>query len=139
MGAGTGRSSAPKRQSLKKIVERLNETWGSDVNVVSAARAVNFISDYVAGDDITQARITNSANTKEAILNDGRLSSIVKAALVSLVDNEMGELAARIMNDPQAISSLADQAYDQLRSGKRYDIPEIQKYIRQLEQEQDRR
>lgn len=120
-------------------MERLNETWGSDVNVVSAARAVNFISDYVAGDDITQARITNSANTKEAILNDGRLSSIVKAALVSLVDNEMGELAARIMNDPQAISSLADQAYDQLRSGKRYDIPEIQKYIRQLEQEQDGR
>lgn len=138
MGAGTGRSSAPKRRSLKKIVEKLNETWGSDVNVVSAARAVNFISDYVAGDDITQTRITNSTNSKEAILNDGRLNSIVKAALVNLVNNEMGELAAKVMNDPQAINSLADQAYDQLRSGKRYDIPEIQEYVRQSEREHDR-
>lgn len=138
MGAGTGRSSAPKRRSLRKIVERLNETWGSDVNVVAAARVVNFISDYVAGDDITQTRITNSTNSKETILNDGRLNSIVKAALVNLVNNEMGELAAKVMNDPQAISSLADQAYDQLRSGKRYNIPEIQEYVRRAEREHDR-
>lgn len=42
------------------------------------------------------------------------------------------------MNDPQAISSLADQAYDQLRSGKRYNIPEIQEYVRRAEREYDR-
>lgn len=137
MGAGLGRSTAPKQQSLKRIVEKLNETWGSDVNVISAARAVNFISDYVAGDNITQTRITNSNNSKESILNDGRLKSIVKAGLVNLVSNELGELAAKIMNDPQAIDSLADQAYDQLRSGKRYDIPKLQEYMKRMERDHD--
>lgn len=137
MGAGLGRSTAPKQQSLKRIVEKLNETWGTDVNVISAARAVNFISDYVAGDNITQTRITNSNNSKESILNDGRLKSIVKAGLVNLVSNELGDLAAKVMNDPQAIDSLADQAYDQLRSGKRYDIPKLQEYMKRMERDHD--
>lgn len=137
MGAGLGRSTAPKQQSLKRIVEKLNETWGTDVNAISAARAVNFISDYVAGDNITQTRITNSNNSKESILNDGRLKSIVKAGLVNLVSNELGDLAAKVMNDPQAIDSLADQAYDQLRSGKRYDIPKLQEYMKRMERDHD--
>lgn len=41
------------------------------------------------------------------------------------------------MNDPQAIDSLADQAYDQLRSGKRYDIPKLQEYMKRMERDHD--
>ena len=45
---------------------KLNETWGDNVNVVAAARAVNFIIDYVDTDQITHMRITNSTNSKES-------------------------------------------------------------------------
>lgn len=46
-------------------------------------------------------------------------------------------LGAKVMNDPQAIDSLADQAYDQLRSGKRYDIPKLQEYMKRMERDHD--
>ena len=135
MKAGTGQSSASRRQSLKRIVAKLNETWGDNVNVVAAARAVNFIIDYVDTDQITHMRITNSTNSKESLINDGRLKNQIKMALVSMVNNETGTLAAQIMNDPQAIASLADQIYDQIAKGSRYSIPEIQRYVEQVERE----
>ena len=137
MGAGAGRAAASRRQSLKRIVEKLNETWGDDVNVVAAARAVNFIIDYVDMDQITHTRITNSTNSKESLVNDGRMKSQIKMALVSMVNNETGDLAARIMNDPQAIDSLADQIYDQIAKGSRYSIPDIQRYVEQAGRERD--
>lgn len=137
MGAGNGRSAASGRQSLKRIVEKLNETWGDDVNVVAAARAVNFIIDYVDMDQITHTRITNSTNSKESLVNDGRMKNQIKMALVSMVNNETGNLAARIMNDPQAIDSLADQIYDQIAKGSRYSIPDIQRYVEQVRRERD--
>lgn len=133
MKAGTGQSNASRRQSLKRIVAKLNETWGDNVNVVAAARAVNFIIDYVDTDQVTHMRITNSTNSKESLINDGRLKNQIKMALVSMVNNETGNLAAQIMNDPQAIASLADQIYDQIAKGSRYNIPEIQKYVELVE------
>ncbi len=135
MGEGTGKSKASKRESLRKIVEKLNETWGNNVNVVAAARAVNFIADYVEADTITQTRIVNSSNSKASILADGRLKSIIKASLVSMITNSLGELAAQVINDPQAIDSLADQVYDQVASGKRYSIPELQTFISEKSQD----
>ena len=135
MTAGKGQSSASRRQSLKRIVAKLNETWGDKVNVVAAARAVNFIIDYVDTDQITHMRITNSTNSKESLINDGRLKNQIKMALVSMVNNETGTLAAQIMNDSQAIASLADQIYDQIAKGSRYSIPEIQKYVDQVERD----
>lgn len=137
MSAGAGKSSASRRQSLKRIVAKLNETWGDNVNVVAAARAVNFIIDYVDMDQITHTRITNSTNSKEALINDGRLKNQIKMALVSMVNNETGDLAAQVMNDPQAITSLAEQIYDQIANRSRYSIPDIQKYVEQLEKEQN--
>ena len=137
MGVGAGRAAASRRQSLKRIVEKLNETWGDEVNVVAAARAVNFIIDYVDMDQITHTRITNSTNSKESLVNDGRMKSQIKMALVSMVNNETGDLAARIMNDPQAIDSLADQIYDQIAKGSRYSIPDIQRYVEQEGRERD--
>lgn len=133
--AGTGQSSASRRQSLKQIVAKLNETWGDKVNVVAAARAVNCIIDYVDMDPITHTRITNSTNSKESLLNDGRMKNQIKMALVSMVNNETGTLAAQIMNDPHAIDSLAEQIYDQIAKGSRYSIPEIQQYVEQVENE----
>ena len=133
MSAGTGKSSASRRQSLKRIVAKLNETWGDNVNVVAAARAVNFIIDYVDMDKITHTRIINSTNSKESLINDGRLKSQIKMALVSMVTNETGNLAAQVMNDPQAINSLAEQIYDQIANHSRYSISDIQKYVDQLE------
>lgn len=135
MGAGTGQSSASKRGNMKRIVAKLNETWGDKVNVVAAARVVNFIADYVDADAITHTRITNSTNSKESLVNDGRLESLVKMALVSMVNNETGSLAAQIMNDPQAIESLTGQIYDQIARNHRYSIPDIRKYVEQLEKE----
>lgn len=137
MGAGAGRTAASRRQSLKRIVEKLNEIWGYNVNVVAAARAVNFIIDYVDMDQITHTRITNSTNSKESLVNDGRMKSQIKMALVSMVSNETGDLAARIMNDPQAIDSLADQIYDQIAKGSRYSIPDIQRYVEQAGRKRD--
>lgn len=137
MKAGTGQSNASRRQSLKRIVAKLNETWGDNVNVVAAARAVNFIIDYVDTDQVTHMRITNSTNSKESLINDGRLKNQIKMALVSMVNNETGNLAAQIMNDPQAIASLADQIYDQIAKGSRYNIPEIQKYVELVERERN--
>lgn len=88
-------------------------------------------------DQITHTRITNSTNSKEALINDGRLKNQIKMALVSMVNNETGDLAAQVMNDPQAITSLAEQIYDQIANRSRYSIPDIQKYVEQLEKEQN--
>ncbi|MBT1162889.1 type I restriction endonuclease [Bifidobacterium sp. SO1] len=139
MGAGGGHGGASKRRSLKRIVAKLNETWGDDVNVIAAARVVNCISDYVAADTVTQTRIANSTNSKESVVNDGRMKNIIKSALVSMVSNDLGELAAKAMNDPQSIDSLTDQVYDQIAMRRRYDIPDIQKYIEQAERDHDER
>ena len=86
-------------------------------------------------DQITHSRITSSTNAKESLVNDGGLSNLIKTALVSMVNNETGCLASQIMNDPQAINSLAEQIYDQIAGSKRYSIPDIQKYIEQLGKE----
>ncbi|TPF92530.1 hypothetical protein BW14_08275 [Bifidobacterium sp. UTBIF-68] len=135
MGPGVGHSGASKRQNMKSIVAKLNETWGDKVNVVSAARVVNFIVDYVIMDQVTRTRIINSTNSKESVVGDGRMRNLIKTALVSMVNNETGGLAAQIMNDPQAIDSLADQIYDQIAKGRRYNIPDIQQYVEETERE----
>lgn len=107
------------------------------MNVVAAARTVNFIIDYVGTDQITHMRITNSTNSKESLINDGRLKNQIKMVLVSMVNNETGNLAAQIMNDPQAIASLANQIYDQIAKGSRYSIPGIQRYVEQVKRDRN--
>lgn len=93
------------------------------------ARAVNAVSDVVAADAVTNTQIANTSNTKEAVLADGRLRNIVIRALMSMMSNELGDLAEQALDDPQAIEPLAEQVYDLIASGKRYDIAELSAYL----------
>ena len=128
MGAG-GSGSAPRRDTMARIVERLNRTWGDEGDPVVKARAVNAVSDVVSADPVTNTRITNTSNTKEAVLADGRLRNIVIKALMSMMSNELGDLAEQALDDPQAIEPLAEQVYDLISQGKRYDIAELAAYL----------
>lgn len=128
MGPG-GSGSAPKRDTMARIVERLNRTWGDEGDPIVKARAVNAVSDVVAADAVTNTQIANTSNTKEAVLADGRLRNIVIRALMSMMSNELGDLAEQALDDPQAIEPLAEQVYDLIASGKRYDIAELSAYL----------
>lgn len=128
MGPG-GSGSAPKRDTMAKIVEKLNRTWGDEGDPIVKARAVNAVSDVVAADAVTSTQITNTNNTKEAVLADGRLRNIVIRALMSMMSNELGDLAEQALDDPQAIEPLAEQVYDLIAQGKRYDIAELAVYL----------
>lgn len=132
MGAG-GSGSAPKRDTMAKIVEKLNRTWGDEGDPLVKARAVNAVSDVVAADAVTNTQITNTNNTKEAVLADGRLRNIVIRALMSMMSNELGDLAEQALDDPQAIEPLAEQVYDLIAQGKRYDIAELASYLARSE------
>ncbi len=83
MGAG-GSGAAPRRDTMATI-ERLNRTWGDEGDPLVKARAVNAVSDAVAADPVTNTQITNTSNTKEAVLADGRLRNIVIRALMSMM------------------------------------------------------
>lgn len=124
-----GSGSAPKRDTIAKIIERLNRTWGDEGDPLVKARAVNCVSDLVASDTVTRTQISNTKNTKEAVLADGRLRNIVIRALMTMMSNELGGLAEQALDDPQAIEPLADQVYDLIASGKRYDIAELSAYL----------
>ena len=56
-GAG-GSGSAPKRDTMARIVERLNRTWGDEGDPIVKARAVNAVSDVVAADAVTNTQIS---------------------------------------------------------------------------------
>ena len=128
MGPG-GAGSAPKRDTMARIVERLNRTWGDEGDPIVKARAVNAVSAVVAADAVTNPQKANTRNTKEAVLADGRLRNIVIRALMSMMSNELGDLAEQALDDPQAIEPLAEQVYDLIASGKRYDIAELSAYL----------
>ena len=132
MGSGSG-TSKKKRTTLKEIVEKLNEAFGEDVPVVEGARAVNAIVDSVSADDVSRIQIRNSTNSKEAIIADGRLENIIKVAALSLKNNELGQLATQILDDPQAIRPIAELIYDLVNKKKHLDIEEISEYTHNKE------
>ena len=124
---GKGRSS--KKESLKKIVSRINEVWGDDVSPVTGARTINAIADYVAADDISRIQIRNSTNSKEAIIADGRLETIIRMAAVALKNNDFAELADKIVTDSQAWKPLADVIFDLVDKNKRVDMDGLVDYL----------
>lgn len=121
--------TVPKRDTMARIVERLNQTWGDEGDPVVKARAVNAVSDIVASDNVVSTQITNTSNTKESVLADGRLRNIIIKALLTMMTNELSELAEQVLDDPQAIEPLTEQVYDLIASGKRYDITELTAYL----------
>lgn len=127
MGSGAG-TSKKKRASLKKIVEKLNEAFGEDVAPVDGARTVNAIVDSVSADDVSRIQIRNSTNSREAIIADGRLENIIKVAALSLKNNELGQLASQILEDPQAIRPIAEMIYDLVNKKKHLDIEKISNF-----------
>jgi type I restriction enzyme R subunit len=129
MKAG-GKAKSSKQESLKAIIAKINEIWGDSTSPVTGARALNAIADYVAADDISRIQIRNSTNSKEAVIADGRLESIIKLAAVSLKNNDFEALADRIINDPQTWKPLAGVIFDLVDNKKRLDIPELKDYMK---------
>ena len=85
---------------------------------VDGARTVNAIVDSVSADDVSRIQIRNSTNSNEAIIADGRLENIIKVAALSLKNNELGQLATQILDDPQAIRPIAEMIYDLVNKKK---------------------
>ena len=125
-----GKGHAAKKESLKSIVSRINEIWGEDVSTMTGARTVNALADYVAADDVSRIQIKNSTNSKEAIIADGRLESIIKMAALSLKSDDFAKLADKVLTDPQAWKPLADMIYELVNKNKRLDIPELMEYLK---------
>lgn len=130
MGSGTG-TSKKKRASLREIIEKINEAFGSDVPVTEGARTINAIVDTVTADDVSRIQIRNSTNSREAIIADGRLENIIKVAALSLKNNELGKLATQILEDPQAIRPISEMIYDLVNQKKHLDIEDLAAYIKQ--------
>ena len=128
MRAG-GKGHSSKKESLKKIIARINEVWGDNVSPVTGARTINAIADYVAADDVSRIQIRNSTNSKEAIIADGRLETIIRMAAVALKNNEFAELADKIITDPQAWKPLADVIFDLVDKNKRVDMDGLVDYL----------
>lgn len=134
MGTG-GKGKSQKKKSLREIITKINSIWGEDANAVTGARTINAIADYVAGDDVSRVQIQNSTNSKDAVIADGRLESIIKLAAVSLMSDDFAKLARTIVDDPQAWKPLSEVIYDLVDKRKRIDIPEIIETIKELEAE----
>ena len=134
MGIG-GKGKSQKKKHLREIITKINSIWGEDTNAVTGARTINAIADYVASDDVSRIQIQNSTNSKEAVVADGRLESIIKLAAVSLLNNEFAKLATKVVDDPQAWRPLAEIIYDLVDKKKRLDIPDIMEAIQELNAE----
>ncbi len=129
MTAG-GQGKAGRKESLRAIVARINEIWGDSVSTDVGARTINAIADYVAADDVSRVQIQNTTNSKEAIIADGRMQRIIQLAAIALKNNELGELADRVISDPQTWKPLAEIIYDLVDKNKRIDMPELVKFIK---------
>lgn len=129
MGAGEKAGPGPRRDTMPRIVERLNLTWGDEGDPVIKARTVNYITDRVATDNVVTTQIQNTNNSREAVINSGRLTNLVRMALVSISENELSDLAEQAMADDQAIRSLVEQVYDLIESGSRYDVAELVRQV----------
>jgi type I restriction enzyme R subunit len=129
MKAG-GKARSSKQESLKALIAKINEIWGDDTSPVTGARTLNAIADYVVADDVSRIQIRNSTNSKEAVIADGRLESIIKLAAVSLKNNDFEALADKIINDPQTWEPIAEVIFDLVDNKKRVDIPEMMDYMK---------
>ncbi len=123
------KAKSSKQESLKELIIRINEIWGSEVSPITGARTINAIADYVASDDVSRIQIRNSSNSKDAIIADGRLDNIIKLAAISLKNNDFTELSEKILSDPQALKPLATIIYDLVDTKHRLDITELSDYL----------
>ena len=123
----TSKTHAAKQEELSEIIRQINMIWGSDVPAVEGAEVINAIADKVTADDISRVQIRNSSNSKEAIIQDGRLERIVKLAAIQLKSDEFVEMVDKALNDRQSFSALLPLIYDLVNNRERLDIEEIKK------------
>ena len=128
MRAGS-HGKASKKESLRKIISKINEIWGDDVSYITGARTINAMADYVTADDVTRIQIQNSTNSREAILADGRFESILKLAALSLKNNDFEKFAETILSDPQSIRPLAEIIFDLVDKKERIDMSDVSDYV----------
>ena len=129
MTAG-GKVKGNKQESFRKIVAKINETWGNDVDPVKGARTLNAIADIVSADDVARIQIQNTTNSKEAIIADGRLGSVIQIAAITLKKNDFEKFVDTLINDPQSLPSASDLIYDLVRNNKRIDIAELNRFVK---------
>jgi len=129
MTAG-GKGKSSKKDTLKNIVAKINEIWGKDVSPVTGARTINAIADYVAADDMSRIQIQNTTNSKEAIIADGRMESIIRLAAMALKNNDFETFAEKIISDPQTWRPLAEIIYDLVDKSQRIDMPDLMGYLK---------
>ena len=120
-----GKAKIAKQESLKVIISKINEVWGNDIDPVAGAIGVNMFADRVSADDVSRIQIANSTNSKESVIESGRLENIIKIAAMELVNSDMTGMSKLIMNDPQAWKPLAELIYDLINKGERLNIVEI--------------
>lgn len=125
-----GKTKSSKRESLKVIISKINEIWGSDSDTITGARTINAIADYVATDDISRTQIRNTSNSKEAVIADGRIGEIIKLAALSLRENDFRELADKIIKDPQTWKPVAEIVFDLVDKRQRIDIEDLLSLIK---------
>ena len=82
-------------------------------------------ADKVSADDVSRIQIANSTNSKESVIENGRLENIIKLTAMQLVNSDMTGMSKLIMTDPQAWKPLAELIYDLINKGERLNIPEI--------------
>ena len=128
MGNGS-KTARHEKKSLKEIITKINSAFGADVSAVEGAKAINAIVDTVAADDVSRIQIRNSTNSREAIIADGRLESIIKMAALSLKANELGKIATQILTDPQAILPVQELIYDLVSKKQHLPIEDISEYL----------
>ena len=84
----------------------------------------------MAADDVSRIQIQNTSNSKEAIIADGRMESIIRLAAIALKNNDFEQLADKVISDPQTWKPLAEMIYDRVDSNKRIDMPDLMNYLK---------
>lgn len=121
-GSSTGVS---KQEELDEIIRQINLIWGDDVPPEDGATILNTIADIVSSDIISRIQIRNSTNSKEAIIQDGRLKRIVVLAIMHLKDPKIEKMLDKVLTDEQSIDAILPIIYDMVYKNTRIKIDQI--------------
>lgn len=126
MGAGH-MTSGSKQEELDDIIRQINLIWGEDIPAEEGVEVLNAIADKVAADEITRIQIRNTSNSKDAVIQDGRLANIIKMAAMQLKGEEFTAMVNKILNDPQSFAAILPIIYDLVNNKERFDVEAVQK------------
>lgn len=130
MTAGGKSSDGGKEETVKTIIMQFNEShmaklrevWGDDVPMETQVKAANLITEYIYEDDMSRIQIENKSNSKEAVMDSGRMESLIKEVAAKVMKDNYGALAEKIQSDPQSWKPLAEIIFDLIRNGSRLDV-----------------